>query len=298
MNPGPNMVALLLSQILDEPYPRVSRKRSAATADLDENTVETDYASTNRTANDPLNYKRIAYSPAFATDKFRYDVLASKFPRIPAILIHQSLAAHNQLYAPTYIYLHNLLPENYSPLKAARGTKATVARELGTPAGREVSVEMEFIEIWLEGVALKEEVKRKKQQEEEDAEAARLLNFREHEVNGGLLEWYFLVWIVLTGSGCCFDECPLNCMTACGEGHLFCLDCARRSAETTVGNGGHVFKCMDLSGCKAEFPGTEIARFVDAKTIALRDKLASGDAIREVWCLRFCLDIRRRSRAS
>jgi len=83
-------------------------------------------------------------------------------------------------------------------------------------------------------------------------------------------------------SGCCFDECPLNCMTACAEGHLFCLDCARRNAETTVGNGAHIFKCMDVSGCKAEFTSAEIARFVDAKTIALRDKLASGDAIREV----------------
>jgi TRIAD3 protein (E3 ubiquitin-protein ligase RNF216) len=86
-------------------------------------------------------------------------------------------------------------------------------------------------------------------------------------------------------SGCCFDECPLNCMTACAEGHLFCLDCARRNAETTVGNGAHVFKCMDVSGCKAEFTYAEIARFVDAKTIALRDKLASGDAIREVLSL-------------
>jgi len=90
-------------------------------------------------------------------------------------------------------------------------------------------------------------------------------------------------------SGCCFDECPLNCMTACAEGHLFCLDCARRNAETTVGNGAHIFKCMDVSGCKAEFTSAEIVRFVDAKTIALRDKLASGDAIREVRTICFAL---------
>jgi E3 ubiquitin-protein ligase RNF216 len=71
-------------------------------------------------------------------------------------------------------------------------------------------------------------------------------------------------------------------MTACGDGHLFCLDCARRNAETTVGNGGHLFRCMDVSGCTAEFTAAETSRFVDPKTIALRDKLASGDAIREV----------------
>ena len=83
-------------------------------------------------------------------------------------------------------------------------------------------------------------------------------------------------------SGCCFDECPANCMTACADGHLFCLDCARRNAETTIGNGRYVFKCMDVSACKAEFTATEITRFVNEKTLMLRDKLQYGDAIREV----------------
>jgi hypothetical protein len=77
-------------------------------------------------------------------------------------------------------------------------------------------------------------------------------------------------------------------MTACADGHLFCLDCAKRNAETTVGNGRYIFRCMDVSGCKAEFTATEITRFVDEKTVMLRDKLQSGDAIREVrskWIL-------------
>jgi hypothetical protein len=39
---------------------------------------------------------------------------------------------------------------------------------------------------------------------------------------------------------------------------------------------------MDVSGCTAEFTADEIRRFVDVKTLALRDKLESGDAIREV----------------
>jgi len=54
------MVALLLSQILDEPYPRVNRKRSAAAAELDIRPSEIDLSSTNRAVNDPFNYKRIA----------------------------------------------------------------------------------------------------------------------------------------------------------------------------------------------------------------------------------------------
>jgi E3 ubiquitin-protein ligase RNF216 len=85
-------------------------------------------------------------------------------------------------------------------------------------------------------------------------------------------------------------------MTSCGDGHLFCLDCAKRNAESVVGSGGfrppilhielticrYIFKCMDFSGCKAEFPAFEINRFADEKVLALRDKFASEAAIREV----------------
>ena len=41
-------------------------------------------------------------------------------------------------------------------------------------------------------------------------------------------------------SGCCFDECPANTMTSCGDGHLFCLECAKRNAESVVGSGGYL----------------------------------------------------------
>ncbi|KAJ5013274.1 hypothetical protein K4K57_003028 [Colletotrichum sp. SAR 10_99] len=38
--------------------------------------------------------------------------------------------------------------------------------------------------------------------------------------------------------GCCFDECPLNRMVHCDNPHAehyFCVDCARKSAETAIG---------------------------------------------------------------
>jgi len=75
-------------------------------------------------------------------------------------------------------------------------------------------------------------------------------------------------------------------MTACADGHLFCLECAKKNAETTVGNGGFVFKCMDMSGCKAQFPPNELARFIDEKIKSLRDKLEAGEALRVVWISR------------
>ena len=69
--------------------------------------------------------------------------------------------------------------------------KDTVGRDLNTTTGRQVSAEIAFIESWFDKIALKTELERRKRQEEEDEEAARQLNFKEHEVNGGLLEWYF-----------------------------------------------------------------------------------------------------------
>jgi len=86
----------------------------------------------------------------------------------------------------------------------------------------------------------------------------------------------------LIHSGCCFTDSPVNFMTACADGHLFCLECAKKNAETIVGNGGFVFKCMDMSGCKAQFPPDQLARFVDEKIKNLRDKLEADEAVQVV----------------
>jgi hypothetical protein len=109
---------------------------------------------------------------------------------MPAIVINQALGSHNNLYAPTFLSLHKMLPSQYNPLKTARPPKARVALELQSPAGRDVAAELAFIESWFEGAAMKVELERRKKQEEADEEAARQLNYKEHEVNGGLLEWY------------------------------------------------------------------------------------------------------------
>jgi hypothetical protein len=173
-------------------------------------------------------------------------------------------------------------PTDYTPIKTARKPKQRTQLDLQSPAGRLVSAEIAWVESWLETQASEAERKRRKRQEEDDEEAARQLNFKEHEESGGLLEWSVSPSTMSDDSGCCFDQCPANCMTCCADGHLFCLDCAKRNAESVVGNGQYVIKCMDFSGCKAEFTVRELARFVDEKTITLRDKLQSENAIREV----------------
>jgi len=80
-----------------------------------------------------------------------------------------------------------------------RAPKTTIAHDLRCQQGTEVALEVAWIDEYLAKQAAEEESARRKKQEEVDAEEARLLNFKEHELNGGLLEWYqFFSWPVGT----------------------------------------------------------------------------------------------------
>lgn len=126
-----------------------------------------------------------------------FDILCSRFQRIPVNFIRQALVSRNSLFAPTFIYLHTLLPTDYNPIKTSRGTNHRAEAELQAPEGAEVAAEMEWIQSWLEGRLSEEEAKRRKKQEEDDAEAARQLNYQEHQAKGGLLEWCFRLNLLL-----------------------------------------------------------------------------------------------------
>lgn len=87
---------------------------------------------------------------------------------------------------------------------------------------------------------------------------------------------------MLTGNGCCsqccYGESPFSGMTQCNEGHLFCLDCARRNAENEVGRGRYRLLCM--AGCKSEFPRREVLRFLDEKLILALEKNEQEEVLR------------------
>jgi hypothetical protein len=191
------------------------------------------------------------------------------------------MSDHDGLYAPTFIHLHGLRPNDYSPLKRARPVKPNIADGLQTPAGRAISDEIAFIQSWLNEGHIEKEFGRRQRQEEFDEEMAWRLDRERHDIHEGLLEWYIHPPLS-NRSGCCFDEFEANYMTSCAEGHVFCLECARRNGEMTVGSGRHLVKCMDGSGCQAVFRETDIPSFLDPKTIALKDRLEFSEAVREV----------------
>jgi TRIAD3 protein (E3 ubiquitin-protein ligase RNF216) len=104
---------------------------------------------------------------------------------------------------------------------------------------------------------------------ETDAKLAAQINEKEYEESNMMMECM-----------CCFGEYAFDNMTHCNELHFFCLDCARRNAETEVGNGRHVLACMDGSGCKAEFSRREVLRFLDERTLSALAKIEQEDALR------------------
>ncbi|KAK6352753.1 hypothetical protein TWF696_004755 [Orbilia brochopaga] len=81
--------------------------------------------------------------------------------------------------------------------------------------------------------------------------------------------------------GCCFGEVPFLQLTQCSDGHLFCLDCGKRNAETEIGQQKYKLLCMDTSGCRKEFPIQEIKRFCDEKMLETLERLEQRDSLRE-----------------
>jgi TRIAD3 protein (E3 ubiquitin-protein ligase RNF216) len=86
--------------------------------------------------------------------------------------------------------------------------------------------------------------------------------------------------------GCCFSDYPFvsyayvalfsiliifaqSWMVQCPDAHLFCRDCARRSAEECIGNRKTDLLCMDQSGCKLAFAESEVQRFLSEKSLEL-----------------------------
>ncbi|KAI8848824.1 hypothetical protein BC829DRAFT_362242 [Chytridium lagenaria] len=81
--------------------------------------------------------------------------------------------------------------------------------------------------------------------------------------------------------GCCYTDVPYSKMTQCEDGHLFCMECARRQAETLIGMRKSEILCMDSSACKYPFPLAEIQRFLTPEVFLGYEKLLQEDSLRK-----------------
>ncbi|CAI0645626.1 unnamed protein product, partial [Colletotrichum noveboracense] len=90
-------------------------------------------------------------------------------------------------------------------------------------------------------------------------------NFRQAQEEGTIAE-----------CGCCFDERPLNRMVHCNNldsEHYFCIDCARKCAETAVGLARFQLNCMSMDGCSHDFSRSQCAIFLDDKLQAALERI-------------------------
>ncbi|KAJ3061811.1 hypothetical protein HDU98_002298 [Podochytrium sp. JEL0797] len=80
--------------------------------------------------------------------------------------------------------------------------------------------------------------------------------------------------------GCCYVDYSIKAMTQCEDGHLFCLECARKAAEVLIGLRKTTLSCLDSSGCKFHFPRAEIERFLTPQVLIGYDRLVQEENLR------------------
>lgn len=67
---------------------------------------------------------------------------------------------------------------------------------------------------------------------------------------------------------CCYDNELLDeDMLMCPEGHIFCKECVKRFAETTIGDCKFVFNCID-ENCKVEFEMSTLSEVLEPNTLS------------------------------
>ncbi|KAG8688427.1 hypothetical protein FRC11_005453, partial [Ceratobasidium sp. 423] len=160
------------------------------------------------------------------------------FPTIPKDYIKKKFFDKKALYAPTFVALKEDLKDGTKFVKKKSTKRSDKSR--GKAKAPPESEDFELERIWL------------LQYLDERAE------LEECEQNGTGVE-----------CGCCFGDYPFSWMIQCPEAHLFCRDCARRSAEECIGNRKTELLCMDQSGCKLAFAESEIQRFLSEKSLEL-----------------------------
>ncbi|KAK7417329.1 hypothetical protein QQX98_004606 [Neonectria punicea] len=81
---------------------------------------------------------------------------------------------------------------------------------------------------------------------------------------------------------CCFADFPKSRLVECDADscHRFCFACARRNAETLVGDSKYEMKCMSTDGCDAGFSHAQRVKFLDKKLVSALDRIEQEAVLR------------------
>ncbi|QRV85512.1 TRIAD3 [Ceratobasidium sp. AG-Ba] len=238
----------IISQLLENPdYPKIETNKRKGGEDESgpSKRVKVDYLAEGRVPPKEISYLNYALDHLVRVD----------FPQIPKDYIKKVFFNCKSLYAPSYFALRADLEAGNKFI-----TKKTTSRSESSRGKRKALAENKDFDMerrWLLEHLEEEAIKKA-----EEAELA------ECEKNGTGVE-----------CGCCFGDFPFSWMVQCPDAHLFCRDCARRSAEECIGNRKTNLLCMDQSGCKLAFSESEIQRFLSAKTFELWHRIKQEQEI-------------------
>ncbi|ELU38545.1 IBR domain-containing protein [Rhizoctonia solani AG-1 IA] len=233
---------VIISHLLEHPdYPKAGKRKSEAVVTSIPKRPKIDYMADDREAITDTAYISVALV-RFAS----FRDLARGIN-----LFHLGPPAH---YAPTFIVLKEDIKDGSKFLvkKSSKRTEKSRGKGKAPPKSEDFDAER----IWLLGYLGRSPggCDDCVDQDFVDEKA----ELEECEQNGTGLE-----------CGCCFGDYPFSWMIQCPDAHLFCRDCARRSAEECIGNRKTELLCMDQSGCKQAFAESEIQRFLSDKSLEL-----------------------------
>ncbi|KAI8833793.1 hypothetical protein BJ741DRAFT_550890 [Chytriomyces cf. hyalinus JEL632] len=219
------------------------------------------------------DYKLI--DATYVRDDFYYSfspgVLTNNFRRIPKAFIMSSFARNGRQLIPTYLFLAETakLAANL-PYKE----KKTLSPILYTVKGKSAILDLEL-------EALEEMQVKLDQGSSSGVDHDEAIPAPEEPVSNEVIP---PVEDVDPEDdiecGCCYMDVPLSKMTQCDDGHLFCLECARRAAENLIGLRKTEIHCLDSGGCKFMFPRTEIERFLNPQVLAGYNRLCQEESLR------------------
>lgn len=226
----------IISQFLENPdYPKSTNKRKVnGDPQTPTKRVKVDYLAADRKPVTDVGYMNFSLDYLLRVD----------FPTIPKEYVTRTFFNQKSLYAPAYIALKQDMEDGskFVPNKSAkrsessRGKSKSKAKAKALPESKDFERERKWLLEYLDERAELEECER----------------------DGTGVE-----------CGCCFGDYPFSWMVQCPDAHLFCRDCARRSAEECIGNRKPDLMCMDQSGCKLLFGESEVERFLSGPSLEL-----------------------------
>lgn len=191
-------------------------------------------------------------------------LLMNDFPRMPLKYLRSRFEAKRKHYLPTLEALQEPYAQEIAAYEACeeKDTYAFIHFRVLSQPRDSVEVDMSFtqgrdlLQKELELLRKERELERREREKREQQVEIRNVAI----AAGNVVE-----------CGCCFEEEPMSLMVTCGDGHGFCMDCARRSAQLVLENSKTRLMCLE-SGCDKEFNAAAAKTFLDRKAFALWER--------------------------